>query len=279
MRTDTFNRIFIGELSYKRLAKSIAFIYLSCSVVGCTFSDRMIFIPPDPSYSFEPKMVMIETPSGEKICAYYFFNPNAEFTLLYSHGNAEDIGQNRFVFERFVEKGFSVLAYDYRGYGLSEGRPSEKNAYEDIAAAYAYLTEVAGIPASKIIPYGRSVGGAMAVDIAVKKPVGGVILQNAFTSAYRVVTHIPILPFDKFNNLKKIDKIDCPVLIMHGSMDTIVKPWHSRALLKAAKEPKLYLMVEGIGHNDDMATAAWDQYWQAIEELTEMISKNRLASK
>ncbi|MCF7955707.1 MAG: alpha/beta hydrolase [Phycisphaerae bacterium] len=279
MRKETFKKTFIGELSFKRLVKSVAFIYLSCVLIGCTFSDRMIFIPPEPSYSFQPKMVMIKTSSGEKICAYYFKNSKAEFTLLYSHGNAEDIGQNRFVFERFVNQGFSVLAYDYRGYGLSEGRPSEKNAYEDIAAAYTYLTEVAGVPANKIIPYGRSVGGAMAVDIAVKKPVGGVILQNAFTSAYRVVTHIPILPFDKLNNLKKIDKIDCPVLIMHGSADRIVKPWHSSALLNAAKEPKLYLMVEGIGHNNDMATAAWDQYWQAIEELTEMISKNRLAGK
>lgn len=273
MRKETLKRIFIGELSFKRCVKSIVFIYLSCVVIGYTVSDRMIFVPPHKIYSFEPEMVMIETPSGEKICAYYFKNSKAEFTLLYSHGNAEDIGQNRFVFERFVNQGFSVLAYDYRGYGLSEGRPSEKNAYEDIAAAYAYLTVQAGVPANKIIPYGRSVGGAMAVDIATKKPVGGLILQNAFTSAFRVISRIPIFPFDKFKSLDKIDKINCPVLIMHGSKDRIIKPWHGKALYKAAAEPKSYLMVEGVDHNDDMATAAWEQYWQKIRSFTEDVKK------
>jgi fermentation-respiration switch protein FrsA (DUF1100 family) len=275
MRKGTLKRIFIGELGFKRLVKSVVFIYLSVTLVGCTLADRMIFIPPAPSYSLQPEMVMITTADGEKICAYYFINTKAEFTLLYSHGNAEDIGHNRFVFERFVNQGFSVLGYDYRGYGLSEGKPSEKNAYEDIAAAYAYLTEVQGVPANKIIPYGRSVGGSMAVNIAANKPVGGLILQNAFTSAYRVVTRVPIFPFDKLNNLDKIDKVNCPVLIMHGSIDRIVKPWHSRVLFKAAVEPKSYLMVEGIGHNDDMATAAWDQYWQALEDFAEKISKDR----
>ncbi|MBW8016777.1 MAG: alpha/beta hydrolase [Planctomycetes bacterium] len=271
MRKETLKKIFIGKLSFKRLVRSVVFIYLSCVLIGCTLSDRMIFIPPAPSYSFEPKMVMIETPSGEKICAYYFKNSKARYTLLYSHGNAEDIGQNRFVFERFVNQGFSILAYDYRGYGLSEGKPSAKNAYEDAAAAYAYLTEVAGVPANKIIPYGRSVGGSMAVDIAAKKPVAGLILQNAFTSAYRVLTRIPILPFDKLNNMSKIKKINCPVLIMHGSKDRIIKPWHSRALFKAAKEPKSYLLVENIGHNDDMASAAWKEYWQKIESFMEEV--------
>jgi alpha-beta hydrolase superfamily lysophospholipase len=279
MQKETLKRIFIGQLSLKRLVKSIVFIYLSIVLIGCTVSDSMIFMPPRKSYSLDPKMVMITTQGGEKICAYYFENSRAEFTLLYSHGNAEDIGRNRFVFERFVEKGFSVLAYDYRGYGLSEGKPSEKNAYEDASAAYAYLTEQVGVPANKIIPFGRSLGGSLAVGIAAEKPVGGLILQSAFTSAYRVVTHVPIFPFDKFKNLDKIDKINCPVLIMHGSKDRIIKPWHGKALYKAATEPKSYLMVEGIGHNDDMATAAWDQYWQAIEELTEKISKNRLVSK
>lgn len=273
MKKETLKKIFVGKWTGKRLVKSAVFVYLSCALIGCTVTDSMIFYPPPPSYSFEPEMVMIETPSGEKICAWYLKNPNAEFTLLYSHGNAEDIGQNRFIFERFINQGFSVLAYDYRGYGLSEGKPSEKNAYEDAAAAYAYLTDVAGVPANKIIPYGRSLGGSLATYIAAKEPVAALILQNAFTSAFRVVTHIPIFPFDKFNNINKIDKINCPVLIMHGSEDRVVKPWHSRALLKKAREPRSYLLVEGIGHNDDMAAAAPSKYWQKIKDLVEQAKK------
>ncbi len=273
MRKETLKRIFIGELSFKRLAKSVVFIYLSVTLIGCTLSDRMIFMPPSKGYSFEPEMVMIETESGEKICAYYFVNSKAEFTLLYSHGNAEDIGQNRFVFERFRDQGFSVLAYDYRGYGLSEGRPSEKNAYQDARAAYAYLTEIAGVPADKIIPFGRSIGGSLAVGIAAEKPVAGLILQSAFTSAYRVVTRVPIFPFDKFKNVGKVKKFNRPILIMHGTEDRIVKPWHGKALYKAANEPKSYLWVEGVGHNDDLATAAWDEYWQAINKFIAEIKK------
>ena len=275
MRKETRKRILIGELSFKRFVKSVMFIYLSVTLIGCTLADRMIFIPPASSYSLQPEMVMIETADGEKICAYYFINPNAEFTILYSHGNAEDIGQNRFVFERLVNRGFSVLGYDYRGYGLSEGKPSEKNSYRDADAAYAYLIDVAGVDASKIIPMGRSLGGSLATVIAAEKPVAGLILQSAFTSAYRVVTRIPIFPFDKFNNLSKIKKINCPVLIMCGTEDRIVKPWHSRALYKAANEPKSFLEVENTGHNDDMPSKAGDKYWQALEEFAEKISKDR----
>jgi fermentation-respiration switch protein FrsA (DUF1100 family) len=273
MRKETFKRIFIGELSFKRLVKSVIFVYLSVALIGCTLSDRMIFMPPSKGYSFQPEMVMIETESGEKICAYYFVNPKAEFTLLYSHGNAEDIGHNRFVFERFRDQGFSVLGYDYRGYGLSEGKPSEKNAYQDARAAYAYLTDVAGVPAGKIIPMGRSLGGSPATAIAAENPVAGLILQSAFTSAFRVVIPFPFLPFDKFENLGNVKKFNRPILIMHGTDDTIVKPWHSRTLFKAANEPKLYLSIEGAGHNDDLATTAWDEYWSSMNKLVDEIKK------
>jgi len=273
MRKETLKKILVGQWSFKRLVKSIVFIYLSLAVIGCTISDNMIFYPPVTKYSFQPEMVMIETSSGEKICAYYFVNPDAEFTLLYSHGNAEDIGQNRFVFERFVNQGFSILAYDYRGYGLSEGRPSEKNAYEDADAAYAYLTEQAGVPANRIIPFGRSLGGSLAVGIAAEKPVAGLILQSAFTSAYRVITRVPIFPFDKFKNLDKIDKINCPILIIHGAEDSIVNPWHGRTLYKAAKQPKSFLLVERAGHNDDIAAIAQNQYWQKIRNFIEDVKK------
>lgn len=273
MRKETLKRIMVGELSYKRLVKSVIFVYLSVVFIGCTISDHMIFAPPAKDYSFEPEMIMIETASGEKICAYYFVNLKAEFTVLYSHGNAEDIGQNRFVFRRFVDNGFSVLAYDYRGYGLSEGKPSEKNTYQDAEAAYAYLTEDARVPAGKIIPMGRSLGGALAIAIAAEKPVAGLILQSSFTSAYRVLTRVPIFPFDKYKNIDKVRKLDCPILIMHGTKDAIVKLWHGKALYEAANEPKSYLWVDGAGHNDDLATAAGDKYWSAIDSFIEDVKE------
>ena len=273
MRREILLKYLLGSFTIKRLFFSVVFIYFSCALIGCAISNSMMFFPPARKYSLEPEMVMIETPGGEKICAYHFLNPDAEFTIIYSHGNAEDIAQNRPVFERFVERGFSVLAYDYRGYGLSEGRPTEKNTYEDIEAAYSFLTENAGVSPDKIIPYGRSIGGGPAVYLASRKQVAGVILQSAFTSAYRVMTHIPILPFDKYNNLARIKKINRPVLIMHGTEDTIVKPWHGRKLFETANEPKLKLWVENTGHNEDIAAKADKNYWKAIETFIDEVKK------
>src|SRR5574342_467910 len=118
----------------------------------------MIFLPPAPSYPDMPDVIRLATASGERIAAVYLPNPRATYTMLFSHGNAEDLGGIRPLLPVLQDLGFSVLAYDYRGYGLSEGQPSERNVYADIDAAYDYLTRDARVQPGRLILYGRSLG-------------------------------------------------------------------------------------------------------------------------
>jgi pimeloyl-ACP methyl ester carboxylesterase len=139
-------------------------------------------------------------PDGVALLAVHLPNPQAVYTVLFSHGNAEDIRDVAPLLNEIHESGFGVFAYDYRGYGTGDGVPTEENAYKDIDAAYAYLTGTLGVAPARIIAYGRSLGGGPAVDLASRKPLTGLILESTFVTAFRVRTHIPILPFDKFRN-------------------------------------------------------------------------------
>ena len=263
-------QILIGRINFRKLFVEIVVIYLFVCMGGCMIADKMIFLPPRPGYSDGQDIVKIDVEKGQSISAIHLENPDAEFTILYSHGNAEDIGHNQWLFQRFAQHGYSVLGYDYRGYGTSDGRPSEKNAYKDIQAAYSWLTDERNIQPEKIIAYGRSVGGGLAVDLAMRNKVGAVVLESPFVTAFRVVTKYPISPFDKFRNIAKIDKVNCPLLIIHGQDDTIVAPWHGKKLFDKANDPKLSLWVENANHNDDTAGIAGDQYWQKLTQLAEL---------
>jgi len=260
-------RLLIGKFTLKRFVKSCIFVYGCVAFFAYLYPDRMIFHPQASSYIDDSDIIKIDVADGEQISALYLINPDAEFTILYSHGNAEDIGQLRPILERFYNAGYSILAYDYRGYGTSDGKASEKNTYEDVVAAYEYLTGKAGIPSSQIVAVGRSVGGGVATHLACRKKIGGLILESSFVTAFRVVTRIPLVPFDKFRNIDKIKKINCPVLIIHGKDDDVVPVWHGKKLFEKANEPKFCLWVDNAGHNDDLAQMAGSSYWNTIEKF------------
>jgi fermentation-respiration switch protein FrsA (DUF1100 family) len=212
--------------------------------LGWFQSERLIFLPQPASYRDGDAILKLTTSDGLQISAVYLPNPAAAYTLLYSHGNAEDLGD---ILPRLVhlqQAGFAVLAYDYRGYGTSEGIPSEAGAYKDIEAAYAHLV-AQGILPEQILVYGRSVGGGPSVYLAAQKPVGGVILESTFVTAFRVLTRIPLLPFDRFDNLSRMAKINCPLLILHGTHDRLIPFWHAEALYQAARDPKRLVPIEG----------------------------------
>jgi fermentation-respiration switch protein FrsA (DUF1100 family) len=210
----------------------------------------MIFLPQTSSYQDTKEILKLKSGEEAKISAVYLVNPTAKYTILYAHGNAEDLGEIKQFLEQLRDLGFNVLAYDYRGYGTSQGTPTENHAYQDIDAAYNYLIKDLKIQPRNIIVYGRSVGGGSAVDLAARKPVGGLIIESSFTSAFKVVVPVKILPFDKFNNLAKIKKVQCPVLIMHGKADEIIPFTHADKLYAAAPSPKLNLWVDEASHND-----------------------------
>ena len=168
--------------------------------------------------------------------------------------------------------GFAVFSYDYQGYGTSGGKPTVSKSYQDIDAAYAYLTEDLAVSPNQIIVYGRSVGGGPSVDLATRQPVAGLILESTFVSAFRALTQVPIYPFDKFENLAKLKRVTCPVLVMHGSEDEVVPFWQGQALFAAAKDPKRSLWVEGAGHNEVMWIAG-DRYFAALQEFEQLLKQ------
>src|SRR5260370_14117469 len=153
----------------------------------------MIFLPHPSSYNDSPEILKLRSTNGSLISALYLPNPSARFTLLVSHGNAEDLGDDRYWLEDLRRAGFSVFAYDYQGYGTSQGKPSEKGAYDDEYAAYDYLIANLKIAPDRIIICGRSVRSGPAVHLAARRPAAGLILQSPVASAFRVLTRIAVL--------------------------------------------------------------------------------------
>lgn len=259
-----------GRISLRRMALSlfsiVAAVYVGLLLFGLLLSEPVIFQPHPAGYRDDNRILKLTSRDGRRISAVYLQNPAARYTLLFSHGNAEDLGDDLLFLQVVRDAGFSVLAYDYQGYGTSEGRPSERHVYEDEEAAYQYLTHELATPPDRIIAWGRSLGGAAAVDLASRRPLAGLILESSFVSAFRVLTRIPLLPIDKFPNLDKVAGVRCPVLVIHGEADRVIPFWHGQKLFAAAPGPKQSLWVAGADHND-VADVAGARYLAALREF------------
>lgn len=256
----------------------VALLYLALIAFGLFFSDSLIFQPRPSSYTDNPETLKIKSANGKTISAVYLYNPDATFTLLVSHGNAEDLGDDHYWLEDLRRAGFNVFAYDYQGYGTSQGVPSEKTSYEDELAAYDFLAIELRTPPDRIIIFGRSVGSGPAVYVAARRPAAGLILQSPFVSAFRVLTRVPLLPFDKFPNLNRIRHVHCPVLVIHGLKDGVIGSWHGKKIYDAANQPKQFLWVQGADHNDlDMVAGA--AYLQAIRSFALTLPQGASAIK
>ncbi|MDZ8119350.1 alpha/beta hydrolase [Pontiella agarivorans] len=243
-------------------------IYLLLNLIAAVISDSILFQPQPPGYAHLPDEVRIPTTDGETINAVWLHNPDAEYTLFFSHGNGEDLSVVVPFLTEYYAGRFSVLAYDYRGYGTSDGAPSYRKAKDDAEAAYQWLVNQQAVKPSKIITIGRSLGGALAVQTAARHPVGGLICECSFASAFRVKTGVQILPWDKFNNEKSIKSVQCPVLIIHGRDDHVVPFSHGQKLYAAAPEPKQHFWIDDARHMD-YAYVAGDQYLQTILSFIE----------
>ncbi|MBE9049868.1 alpha/beta fold hydrolase [Nostocales cyanobacterium LEGE 11386] len=205
--------------------------------------------------------------------------PDAK-VLLYLHGNGINIGANIGHANRFYQLGFSVLLIDYRGYGRSEGVfPNEMRVYQDAAVAWNYLVQEKQIPPSQIFIYGHSMGGAIAIDLAVKHPnAAGLIVESSFTSIRDVVAYrnlFRLFPVDliltqRFDSLKKIPQLKVPVLFIHGTADTTVPSFMSQQLYNAAPQPKKLLLVPAADHNNT-ASVAGEQYLQWVKSFAQQV--------
>jgi len=259
----------VGALGLLLIA---AGVWLVLAAVGWWFGERLIFPRPPVSYGGHEDLLALRAPTGERVAARWLANPGARLALLYSHGNYEDLGTIHPEAERLRRLGFAVLTYDYRGYGCSEGRCTVRGAVADLEAAYRWLREEKDYTPDRVVLYGRSVGGGPTLDLAVREPVGGVILEGTFLTAFRVVTRIPLLPFDHFRNDLLVGRVDCPLLVTHGTRDRVVPFSHGRALFRRAPEPKRHLWVEGAGHND-LTLVAGAAYEEAVREFRGMVEE------
>ena len=241
-----------------------AILYLAFAAFAWFAADRMIFLPPPSSYRAGQLPIVMVPSEGGPIATLHLPNPRAAVTLLYAHGNAEDLGHAAPWLEEIRRAGFAVLAFDYRGYGASTGGPpSTEGATRDMEAVYGHAVRTLGIAPSRLVLYGRSVGSGPATELAARVPVGGLVLESAFLSTFRVLTKVPLLPFDRFPNLRHLRQVRCPVLVIHGTDDEVIPVSHGRRLFEIAAEPKAALWVEGAHHND-VPFVGGAQYWNAL---------------
>ena len=238
-----------------------------------------------PSMLFRPELasrheatgaVTLALPDGTSVQAVHLPNPQAAFTLWYFHGNAEDLWSVEPRLHQLHDIGFAVFAVEYPGYGRSTGVPSEESLYAAARAARSYLRGPLGVTAARTIAYGGSLGGGPAVQMATEERLGGLVLQSAFMSAYRVMTRWPLVVGDEFENLKKMGRVACPVLVVHGRQDSVVPFYHGAALFAAAREPKRHLWVDAADHND-LLELGWEPFQEAMRQFSELCTKPVLA--
>lgn len=215
----------------------IAVAVYAVSLVGVwLLVPRLLFQPQPSSYASLPGLMRIPV-GGDTVAAVWLPNAAARWTVLYSHGNAEDLGDDLPLLRELHGAGFAVLAYDYRGYGASTGRATVRGTGEDIAAAYAYLTRTLGVAPGRVIAYGRSLGGGPAAQLASREPVAGLVLESTFTSALGTSRWGRVFPFDWMRIRRRLERVRAPVLVIHGTADEVVPFANGRALFAAARRP------------------------------------------
>jgi hypothetical protein len=244
--------------------------------------NNLIYFPPRYPEGFPPQQVLerevqevwLTTEDGVRINAFFRPSPLSRQVLLWFHGNAENLAYGLDHLKLLSQIGANILAVDYRGYGKSEGKPDEAGVYHDADAAYDYLLKQRHFRAEDILLYGHSLGGAVAVNLASRRPCGGLIVQSSFTSARAMARRMFVFPLiayvakSRFDSLRNIRDVHAPVLIAHGTRDEVVPFEMGQELFRAAREPKHFYPIAGAGHNDVIEVGG-DAYLQQLKAFVE----------
>jgi uncharacterized protein len=199
--------------------------------------------------------------------------------VLLCHGNGGNISSRLEMYRALLETGVSVFAFDYRGYGRSEGRPSEEGTYLDAQAAHEWLCEK-GFAPEKIIAFGESLGGGIAVELALRATLGGVVLENSFSCTADIGAELfPWLPVRwlgriKYETCNKLPKIRVPVMVMHSREDSLIGFHHGERNFARANEPKLFWELTG-GHNHPLKDRA--RFLDGMEKFLQLTEQFRAA--
>ena len=250
----------------RRLLRFLALaacVYLGVILVLAIFENWLVYFPTSaqdwiPPPSAEIKDIELTSADGTRIHAWWWPVAGSNGAIVYCHGNAGNLSSRGPTLKKIRDAlGESVLIFDYPGYGKSGGKPSEKGCYQAADAAYDWLLKQ-NIDPEKVVIYGGSLGGGVAVDLASRKKHRALVLTKSFTSLPDVGQHLhPWLPVrwlmrNRFDNLGKIGGITSPVFIAHGTADSLVPFEQGQRLFAAANEPKQFMQVNGGDHNDPL---------------------------
>jgi fermentation-respiration switch protein FrsA (DUF1100 family) len=246
---------------------------VACLVLFAVFlrilESRMVFYPvrypggywyPE-RYGLSLEDCWFLTSDGRRLHGWFMADDDAVATMLWCHGNAGNISDRLDNLARLSAVAINVFIFDYRGYGRSEGAPSEDGVYADAVAAYDYLLTREDVDAGALVLFGRSLGGAVAVDLATKRACAGLILESTFTHAHDMARTmfgpVPVqwLLRSNFDSLQKIAQVKVPLLMIHGTADTVVPYKLGKKLFSAANQPKAFYEIAGADHNDTYLVA------------------------
>lgn len=261
----------------------IAAIYILVALAMFIFQSRFIYFPTkeisttpvEIGLSYED--ISFATADSLTLSGWFIPSKRNRRTILFCHGNAGNISHRLDSIKLLNELGMNIFIFDYRGYGKSDGGiPDEKGSYRDAEAAWEYLTTVRNIDPRNIIIFGRSLGGAVAAELALKKPAAALVIESSFTSikdlGAKLYPFLPVRLLSKYeyNTLEKVKAIESPKLIIHSRNDELVPYEYGRRIFKAAREPKQFLELSG-GHNDgflmsrDVYKTALDSFFNVYE--------------
>lgn len=249
-------------LELKYLLKRIAIAYVLICIAMFVWQRQLIYVPavhvnsPE-SYGLNGFAdITLKNIDGIHIQVWYHEARTNYPTIIHFHGNAGNLSHRAKFFSLLSEAGFGVLGLDYRGYGNSEGSPSEEGFYQDARATINYAIKTLSLPPGRIIIYGESIGTGVAVQMATEYKIAALVLQSPFTSMEAAATYhyswlpVNILLKDRFDSLSKITNINVPILFFHGNEDIIVPIEQGKELFARANEPKQAFYFPGINHND-----------------------------
>jgi len=247
------------------------------------FPSREIAVTPE-SLGLEHDEVFLSASDGTRVHGWFLpaLPPrSSSYTVLLCHGNAGNISgrlDRALLLHRRL--GVDVFLFDYRGFGRSEGRPSEEGTYRDAVAAHHYLVVEKGIASERLILFGESLGAAVAIELSLRERAAALVLEAPFTSiaemtrvAYPFLAPFTALVRTRYDNLRKIPEVALPLLVFHARRDQVVPFEQGEALFRAAREPKTFVAVEHAGHADAFL-AEGDAYWNAWKSLLQALDSS-----
>ena len=261
---------------------TVIFIYAAVCIYIYFAQDKLFYYPTkgmavDPAeLGFEYEEIFLNVGESDSICVWFFpqdINYLKHKTILFCHGNAGNLSYRMETIAFLKKLGVNVLLFDYRGFWKSSGKSSELNTYEDAMACYNWLVDVKGVKPENIIIFGRSLGGAVAIELATKEDCAGLIVESSFTSAAAIGSHaFPMFPIKllakyKYDSINKIKDVNCPILITHSSEDDMIPFRMGQMLFEQAREPKQFFTLSG-GHNQRLYFSN-PEYFEAMKKLIE----------